>query len=165
MRLRCAHVRTGVLVCRCGHGFVVSRRDVCARVVLKDLPSQTEGAGTTGRWPHPWPACNKNSRRQVPQVQPRQPGSPRAMVGTAASRSPRCSGLFGHRRPRDALASSRPWHQRRDARTTRLDRAHQRRSSAQDQPTLQHRHAHRIPHPTSVTTAKRPLMRGGTGRR
>ena len=26
--------------------------------------------------PHPWPACNKKSRRQSPQVQPGQPAFP-----------------------------------------------------------------------------------------
>jgi hypothetical protein len=31
---------------------------------------QREGAGNAGRWPRPWPACRKKSRRQSPQVQP-----------------------------------------------------------------------------------------------
>ena len=26
-----------------------------------DLPSKTEGTGNAGRWPHPWPACNKKA--------------------------------------------------------------------------------------------------------
>ncbi len=39
-----------------------------------------EGAGNAGCWPHPWPACRKKSRRQSPQVQPRLPGIPRAIV-------------------------------------------------------------------------------------
>jgi hypothetical protein len=38
-----------------------------------------EGAGSAGCRPHPWPACNKKSRRQLPQVR-RQSGAPRAMV-------------------------------------------------------------------------------------
>ena len=43
-------------------------------------PLETEGTGNAGSWPPPWPACNKKCRRQVPQVQPRHPGIPRAMV-------------------------------------------------------------------------------------
>ena len=57
-------------------------RDLAARFrvrgLLLDCPLQAEGTGNAGRWPHPWPACNKKCRRQVPQVQPRHPGIPRA---------------------------------------------------------------------------------------
>src|SRR5580704_6306906 len=35
-----------------------------------------EGAGNAGCRPHPWPACNKKSRRQSPQVQPDHPAFP-----------------------------------------------------------------------------------------
>jgi hypothetical protein len=31
-------------------------------------PLHEESAGNAGRWPHPWPACNKKRRRQSPQV-------------------------------------------------------------------------------------------------
>ena len=41
---------------------------------------KSEGAGKTGCWLHPRPACNKKRRRQVPQVQPERPGLPCAMV-------------------------------------------------------------------------------------
>jgi len=62
-----------------------------------------------------------------------------------------------------ASDSSPPtWHQHRDARTTRLHRRtgfvrphEQARAASQC--------AHRIPHPTSVTTAKRPLCGTGCG--
>ena len=88
-------------------------------------------------------------------------GIPRAMVLTAASRSPRCAGLFGHRVRQRAYPRC-AGHQRRDARTTRLDRAHQRRSSAR----MNHAATSiRPPHPasTSVTTAKRPSCETGRG--
>jgi hypothetical protein len=39
-----------------------------------------EGAGKAGRRPRPWPACRKERRRQSPQVWPRQPGPPCAIV-------------------------------------------------------------------------------------
>ena len=50
------------------------------------------------------------------------------------------------------------WHQRRDARTTRLLRPHWDRSSARLSRAAT-QHVHRIPLPTSVTTAKRPSHR------
>ena len=83
---------------------------------------EEKGAGKTGRWPRPWPACGKKCRRQVPQVWPNTPGPPCAMVLTAASRSPWCAGLFGHH-ARNALLARYAGHQHRGARTARLDRA------------------------------------------
>jgi hypothetical protein len=47
---------------------------------------------------------------------------------------------------------SQAWHQRRDARTTRLRRPRWLRSSAR------RRRVHRIPRPTFVTIAKRPSV-------
>jgi hypothetical protein len=47
------------------------------------------------------PVCKGSrveSTRVTPQVQPVRPGLPRAMVLTAASCSPRCTGLVSHRR-------------------------------------------------------------------
>ena len=41
--------------------------------------SKTEGAGNAGCGLHPWSACNKKHAAE-PQVQPEQPGIPRAMV-------------------------------------------------------------------------------------
>jgi hypothetical protein len=38
---------------------------------------------------NPWPACSKKCRRQVPQVQPRHPGIPCAMVLTLIRALPR----------------------------------------------------------------------------
>ncbi len=56
-----------------------------------------EGAGKAGPRLRPVARLRKKCRRQVPQVQPDEPGLPCAMVLTAASRSPRCAGLVGHR--------------------------------------------------------------------
>src|SRR5262249_41286401 len=43
-----------------------------------------EGAGKVGSSPPPWPACNKESRRQSPQVRPKHPDLPCAMVLTVS---------------------------------------------------------------------------------
>jgi hypothetical protein len=53
---------------------------------------------------------------------------------------------------------SQAWHQRRDARTTRLRRPRWLRSSARS------RRVHRIPRPTLVTIAKRPFRGCGMAR-
>ena len=47
-----------------------------ARVLQTETLRNREGAGKTGRWPRPWPACNKESRRQSPQVWPKLPAFP-----------------------------------------------------------------------------------------
>jgi hypothetical protein len=47
-----------------------------ARGDCQRCPSIAEGAGNAGRWPRPWPACNKKRRRQSPQVQPNRPAFP-----------------------------------------------------------------------------------------
>src|SRR5215470_17734785 len=39
-------------------------------------PRREEGAGNAGCSPHPWPACNKKSRRQSPQVRRNSPAFP-----------------------------------------------------------------------------------------
>ena len=62
-----------------------------ARVI--SITPDEEGAGNAGCRPHPWPACNKKSRRQLPQARPEQSGIPCAMVLTAASCSPWSAGL------------------------------------------------------------------------
>jgi hypothetical protein len=62
-------------------------------------------------------------------------------------------GLFVTVAGHDAKASSPTWHQRRDARTTRLRRPSSMRSSSRTES------VHRVPHPTFVTTAKRPSFR------
>jgi hypothetical protein len=74
-------------------------RHACVRVMLSNRPRKTEGAGNAGRWPHPWPACKKSSTRRSPQVQPRHPGIPRAMVLTVSFVLFPVTGLSCHRRP------------------------------------------------------------------
>ncbi len=140
----------------------LSRGALCVRAVLIDPPLRRRGHGECRALAAPMARLQKKSRRQSPQVQPRTPGIPRAMVLTAASRSPRCAGLSGHRIAQRACARC-AGHQHRDARTTRLDRAHQRRSSAR----LSHAATStRPPHPAStfVTTAKRPSCETGRTR-
>ncbi|MGC2778039.1 MAG: LysR substrate-binding domain-containing protein [Bradyrhizobium sp.] len=69
----------GSVVGQFEHGTTISRREApkfCSCVALE----KWEGAGNAGRWPHPWPASRKECWRQEPQVQPRHPGIPRAMV-------------------------------------------------------------------------------------
>jgi hypothetical protein len=134
----------------------------CFARVVRGLatPGKIEGAGKVGSWPLPWPACNKKRRRQVPQVRPRA-SRPSLREGvTIYTRSSRGPAVLP---PSPAMMPQhhcKTWHQLRDARTTRLHcrvgivRPH-------EKPRAAIRHAHRIPHPTSVTTAKRPLC--GTG--
>jgi len=122
-------------------------------------PLKNKGAGNAGSWPPPWPACRKKCRRQVPQVQPRHPGIPRAMVLRLIR------GLPGDRlscpRLRQCVRALRR-HQHRDARTARLHRRIWPFVRMTSHTTT--RRAHRIPHPTSVTTAKRPLVWDGMRR-
>jgi len=97
-------------------------------------PSETEGAGKAGRWPRPWPASKKKSWRQSPQVWPRRPGPPCAMVLTLIARSPWRPGFLASIacivRHDASLASasggqdhtpSRPYRDRSSARKTRCD--------------------------------------------
>jgi hypothetical protein len=65
-----------------------------ARALRHSCPSKKiEGAGKAGCRPHPWPACNKKSRRQSPQV--RRTFRPSLRNGvTAYTRSPRGAGLI-----------------------------------------------------------------------
>jgi hypothetical protein len=60
----------------------------------------SEGAGNAGRRPHPWPACNKKSRRQSPQVGRTIRHSLRNGLRLMA-RSPRGAGLDSPRRSRE----------------------------------------------------------------
>jgi len=59
-----------------------------------DRPRKQEGAGKAGRWPRPWPASKQKSWRQTPQVWPKHPGLPCAMVLTLIAGSPRGPGLI-----------------------------------------------------------------------
>ena len=95
--------------------------------------------------------CTKQTHTSI-QVQRKHSGLPRAMVLRLISRSPG-DRLCCHRRPREALAS-----QELDA-SIGASGPHDfavRNSRAR----LAHRRVHRIPHPTFVTIAKRPSLRG-----
>ncbi len=94
----------------------------------------------------------KKSRRQSPQVQPRHPGIPRAMVFTLIRDLPGVR-LVSHRRPRDHRP--RTWRQRRGARTTRL-RVRKLPFVRAGRPTLRHPAATASRAQRSVTIAKRP---------
>src|SRR4029077_1767277 len=68
-----------------------------------------EGAGNAGCRPHPWPACDKESSGQSPQVQPEHPAFPARWFYGLYVRSPE-SGLVSLRRPwiitRDLIPAS-----------------------------------------------------------
>jgi hypothetical protein len=111
-----------------------------------------EGAGKAGRWPRPWPACDKKSRRQSPQVWPDTSGLPCAMVWRLIRALP------GDRLDCPRVATTRcaryAGHQHRGARTTRFHRRIKVVRRHDDHAAT--RYAHRIPHPTFVTTREAP---------
>ncbi len=135
------------------HGLAAhSASELCQSSALLKI----EGAGKAGRWPRPWPACRKK-QAAVTTGLAETPGLPCAMALTAAPRSPRGPAFLP---PSSATPSSRIWHQQRDARTTRLDRARRivrRQDKARCDPT-------RPPHPAPHVRDDReaPLM-AGTG--
>jgi hypothetical protein len=74
-------------------GFVASRR-LTSEFCRSFRPRRERRArGMPGASRTHGPPAEK-SRRQSPQVQPKTPGIPRAMVFTLMSRSPRCAGLI-----------------------------------------------------------------------
>ena len=133
--------------------FAVPRHELpglCRRTALK----KREGAGNAGRWPRPWPACEKKCRRQVPQVRPKTPGIPRAMVLTLIRGLLGAPGFLATvSRQRACARCAR--HQRRDARTARF---HVRRPAF----VCREPNVHRIPAPRVVTIARNaPLLEAG----
>ena len=133
--------------------FAVPRHELpglCRRTALK----KREGAGNAGRWPRPWPACEKKCRRQVPQVRPKTPGIPRAMVLTLIRGLLGAPGFLATvSRQRVCTRCAR--HQRRDARTARF---HVRRPAF----VCRAPNVHRIPAPRVVTIARNaPLNEAG----
>jgi len=71
--------------------IAISRRNR-ARALDLDGPSSSRGRRECRALATPMARLQKESRRQSPQVQPRHPGIPRAMVFTLISCSPRCTG-------------------------------------------------------------------------
>ncbi len=120
-------------------------------------PLNTEGAGKTGSSPPPWPPCERNARGRNHRFGWDIPAFPARW-------------LYGLLRalPRDRLSC--PCHQRHRRRELDLStgRSGPHGLIVRIKPfvgTIARaavRYAHRIPHPTFVTTAIRPSDRGGT---
>src|SRR5258708_13433212 len=123
-------------------------RHACVRVMLSNRPRKTEGAGNAGRWPHPWPACKKSSTLRLPQVQPRHPGIPRAMVLTVSFVLFPVTVLFSHRHLANKSA--------RLSASVGAPEPHDFSVRVTLAFVLRNSRVHRIPLPTSVTIAKRP---------
>jgi hypothetical protein len=107
---------------------------------------------------HPWPPCGKKCTGQEPQAWPIAPGLPCATVyGLYVLSSVHRAFWPPCVRQRINVAHG---YQRRGIKTTRLHRPqkpvrrHGRNHAASS-------HVHRIPHPTFVTTAKRPSGEAG----
>jgi len=147
---------------RSAHANCISHTPSFSRRVLPEFFDdffalrKSEGAGKVGSWPLPWPACNKNAGgryhrfgRDIPTFPARWcydlyalfPGTG-CLAPVASEFVIRLLGIStGMPEPRDFTVAP----DRSSARETRAAI----------------RHAHRIPHPTYVTTAKRPLVRTG----
>ena len=114
-------------------------------------PLQTEGAGKAGSSPPPWPACRKKARgRTTGSAETSRPSLRDGF--TAYTRSPRGPALL----PPSPARSSR---RRLDLSTGRSGPHDFAVRVALFVRVVDHaaaRHAHRIPHPTFVTIAKRP---------
>jgi hypothetical protein len=134
-----------------------------SRRVLRPSPADghalpERGHGECRMLAAPMARLQKKSRRQSPQVWPRRPGLPCAMVLTLMARSPWEPGFVAP--IARELIISRTWPQRREARTTRFcvrinaARPHENRARRQ--------RVHRIPRSTFVTIAKRPSDECGT---
>jgi len=127
-----------------------------ARVVRFHRPRIAEGAGKAGSSPLPWPACNKKARGRT--TGSAETSRPSLRDGwTAYTRSPRGPALLPpspRRSPSAKLGISTGMPGPHDF-AGAPDRSSARKTHAAIQG------AHRIPHPTSVTIAKRPLIRAG----
>ena len=140
----------------------------CSRGVLRPScsrprhpPEKSRAQGRSGAGLSHGPPATKKRRRQVPQVRPR---ASRPSLRDGVTIYTRSSWGPAVLPPSFAMMRQhyrKTWHQLRDTRTTRLHRC-----VGIVRPHGDHaatRHAHRIPHPTSVTTAKRPLFETGCG--
>jgi hypothetical protein len=109
--------------------------------------------GRPGGWPHPWPASNKKSWRQSPQVS-QSTGLPCAMVLRLIRDLPGDRAFLP--------PSLRRRHQRNLA-SASGGQDHTTSPSVSTSLVLRHRYVHRIPRSTFVTT--RPPLQMSTGRR
>ena len=103
------------------HELTFSRRLFRPSLAVRP-PSDDRGRGECRELAAPMARQRKKCWRQVPQVQPRHPGIPRAMVLRLLRVLPGAPGLLAT--VCDNASTRCAGHQRRDARTTRLDRAH-----------------------------------------
>jgi hypothetical protein len=136
---------------RISHASALPRRD--APELCKNRPPKTEGAGKAGCPLHPQPRAQSVESTRVSHHRfTGTPGFPRAMVLTASFALSPVTGLCCHRHRRSLLrqldasvGASGPHDFTVRVSTVRLR-------------TFVHRRCrvHRIPHPTFVTTAKRP---------
>ena len=100
-------------------------------------------------WPHPQPCVQvKKARKQVTTGQPKQSGTPCAMVLAAASYSPWCTGLDSHHHRRNITAGLI---------SASGDQDHTTWPSAFVLLVWQPNRVHRIPRSTFVTT-RTPLL-------
>src|ERR1700733_9364776 len=101
-----ARIKSGHDECVCvaliyGHGFAISPNAFFARCSFIPALSELRAQGMPGARCARGLVCNGSGRAHTSiQVTPESPGIPHAMVLTATSCSPRCSGLVGHRRLR-----------------------------------------------------------------
>jgi len=123
---------------RRGYAFAVPRREA-PELCIKLVPPKTEGAGKTGCPPHPWSACSKKARGRTtgtsrinrPSLRNGFNGFLRALPGDEflfATVAPRIDGAVLS--PVGPSAPPRDLTPATGARTTRLLRPQQRRSSA-----------------------------------
>ena len=123
--------------------------------VLRPSRPMKRAQGMPGAWPHPWPAYNKKSRRQSPQVSHNNRHSLHDGVN-ATPRSPRCTGLFSHRRLADHSQDLTPASGGQD---------HTASPSALVSLASRPQSVHRIPHPTFVAIGRNAPLHESARRR
>jgi hypothetical protein len=178
----CARSLRGLAEQPCPYFFLADstlKPHVAGQRRLQTNTSRSRGAIRARAWPEISSPCSRRGRGEcrVPNAPAawcalgvvkyahqysqrrhrKHPAFPRANGFTTYFALSPGTGLFCPRHRRDAQASSPTWHQRRDARTTRLRRPHRK--------ALVSRSAcgHRIPPPTFMTIAKCPSCGGRTG--
>ncbi len=140
------------------HALSSSRPLAASECCSSRRPLRNEGAGKAGHRLMPVARLRKKCRRQEPQVQPDDPAFPARWLYGLYELSPGTGFLAPVIRALVKLAAQ-IWHQHRDARTTRLRRAHRivrRHDRSRCNPT-------RPPHPAPNARDDRetPLDRGG----
>jgi hypothetical protein len=133
----------------------IPRRDHARTVPKPEALGTTEGVGNAGCWLHPQPRVeNKNTRVSHREDNRNHPAFPHANGFNGFLRALSGDRAFLPPSPADRTADLMPASRHQDHTTS---------PSASAAPVLRNQGVHRIPHPTSVTIAKRPSGRGGTG--